>query len=298
MANRHSQIFTGLACDEKARSRLVEAVVAEAHSELELEALPVNDEFLVAVERRCRALKLVCFREPLRNAPFAEISGSFEAFRQHGINPSTRRKIEQKKRGLVRDTGATLKVVETPHNVTAELEECFAVEVSGWKGRDGTAILSHADTGQFFRDLGRALADDDVLRLSTLRIGPRLVAFDIEALDGRRLWWLKTGYDEEFARYSPGRVLQLAVIERCFELGLDAIEMLGASDPHKLSLATGVREHCVFRSYRRAPLELGRFAYRRYVRPALKRSYIRYGGLSTRMALQRILTRLRGPPGR
>jgi hypothetical protein len=64
--------------------------------------------------------------------------------------------------------------------------------------------------------------------------------------------------------------LLLWEIERSFELGLEAVELLGDIEDYKLAFATSERQHRRFQAYRRRPASMARFAYRRWARPALK----------------------------
>jgi CelD/BcsL family acetyltransferase involved in cellulose biosynthesis len=287
-ANRHTQLYTAVGDGAEA---IAEALADADAAEVELSTLPADDPLLARLA--ARPAGRVQFAEPLRASPYVETRGSFDEFRRDRLSAETRRSLDRSRRRFERDHSPHVALVEAPADVERELEEAFALEAAGWKGRDGTAILSHADTARFFRELGRAFAEAGILRLSTARVGGRLVAYELGALDGGRLWSMKTSYDESLRRYSPGRLLRLATIERCFELGLETNEMLGADDPYKLSFASGTRPYCVFRSYRRAPLPVGRFVYRRHVRPAVKTAYVRYGGLAARMAVQRALVKVR-----
>jgi CelD/BcsL family acetyltransferase involved in cellulose biosynthesis len=90
-------------------------------------------------------------------------------------------------------------------------------------------------------------------------------------LHGGRLYLLKTGFDEGFRKLAPGLVMRLSSIERCFELGYQAHELLGSESEWKLKFATTERRHVGLRAYRRRPQTLGRYAYRAKVRPVLKR---------------------------
>ena len=107
-----------------------------------------------------------------------------------------------------------------------------------------------------------------------------MVAFDLCLLRARRLYLLKTGYDESVRRLAPGLVLRLAVVERCFELGLEAHELLGDVSEWKSKFATSERRHVDVHRYRRSPAGAARLAYAWRLRPALGRAYrrLRPGG--------------------
>ena len=75
-------------------------------------------------------------------------------------------------------------------------------------------------------------------------------------------------------------MLLLLEIERSFELGLEAVELLGGLEDYKLDFATSKRDHLRFRAHRRRPGPLARFAYRRWARPVLLHGYRQVAGIA------------------
>ena len=72
-----------------------------------------------------------------------------------------------------------------------------------------------------------------------------MIAWDLGILHRNRLYSPKSGYLEEFRPLGPGLVLELATIERCFEPGIEAHELLGTDEPYKLRFSTSERRHRV-----------------------------------------------------
>jgi len=102
-------------------------------------------------------------------------------------------------------------------NLDALLAQMFAVEQSGWKGRERSAILdSPADT-RFYTLLAHRAAAAGALRLALLYDGDRLVAFEYGIRGGDRVFLLKVGYDEQFEELSIGHLLAMRHIRDCCE---------------------------------------------------------------------------------
>lgn len=114
-----------------------------------------------------------------------------------------------------------------PSEVEPLLEEFFAVEAANWKARTGTALALDPLRGRFFRLLAARAAGDGILRFAFMRIDGRPVAAQYGLEWNRRLWLLKIGYDEEFARCSPGQLLMLESLRQAAAWKLDAVEFLG-----------------------------------------------------------------------
>lgn len=88
------------------------------------------------------------------------------------------------------------------------IAEFLALEASGWKGSNGSALSSNADTRAFFTEaMTSGWADGKVL-LTALRIDGRAIAMLITLVSGQAGFSFKTAFDERFARFSPGVLLQ------------------------------------------------------------------------------------------
>jgi CelD/BcsL family acetyltransferase involved in cellulose biosynthesis len=198
----------------------------------------------------------------LRVSPIVDTTGRLDDWMRHS-RPRWGTKIDGLWRRMERDHEAGFTIVEPPRDLDAEFERGFAAESSGWKGRAGTAVLSNPDTERFYRQLARSFHEQGELRLSTIVLDGRVAAFDMCLLHGGRLYLLKTGYDEEFRRLAPGLVIRLATVQRCFELGLAAHELLGDDSEWKRKFATSERRHRLCRLYARRPGTGARYAYRR-----------------------------------
>jgi len=96
----------------------------------------------------------------------------------------------------------------------AGLEQCIedflALEHSGWKGSAGSALASHHTTAQLFREaLPQAAGLGRIERL-TLALDGEPLAMLVTFLTAPGAFSYKTAFDERFARFSPGVLLQRA----------------------------------------------------------------------------------------
>lgn len=128
------------------------------------------------------------------------------------VRPSakTRKSLESRRRKLGRLAGAdaeTFRVAPGDPLPDGLVRDFLALEASGWKGREGTALAGRADTAAFFTDLVRAHAARGDLEIVGIRCGDRLVAATVNLVAGRGLFFYKIAYDEEFHTTSPGRIL-------------------------------------------------------------------------------------------
>lgn len=110
------------------------------------------------------------------------------------------------------------------------LTTVFDVEARSWKARSGRAVLSDAGLREFFFTMSQAFARQGQIRVALLYHDDVPVAAQLCLLGYRRLWMLKIGYDEAFARLSPGLILMNEVVKHSFSERLDAIEFLGCAE--------------------------------------------------------------------
>lgn len=94
------------------------------------------------------------------------------------------------------------------------IDELVGLEAAGWKGRDGVAAASEPHVEAMVRRLLAEAHAAGRLDLRRLRLGGRTISLLAHIASGRSAMSFKIAYDEEFARYAPGVLLQLDWLER------------------------------------------------------------------------------------
>ena len=85
------------------------------------------------------------------------------------------------------------------------------------------------------------------------------------------------------------------MIERCFELGLEAYEFSGPEEEYEQRFATDKRSYHRLRTYRPGLVNAIRYVYHRWLRPVLRAAYRkgrRYGMPDPRIRLSRARAQL------
>jgi CelD/BcsL family acetyltransferase involved in cellulose biosynthesis len=273
LSNVHSPLYRPIARDREALAALVEAALAAAGG-LELASLPEGDAATAQLREGAGGAGKLSLLERAHVSPTVDTSGDFDIWREQ----SKKRwgaPLERFRRKMGRDHEAELSIVEPPDDLEAELADGYRVEASGWKGEQGTAIVSKPETEIFYTEVARAFERRGELRFSRIRLDGETAAFDLTLLHDNRLHLLKTGFDERFRKLAPGLVMRLSIIERCFELGLASHELLGDESEWKAKFQTGVRPYATLRLYPRGPAGRARHAYRKTLRPRLRTVYRR-----------------------
>jgi CelD/BcsL family acetyltransferase involved in cellulose biosynthesis len=132
---------------------------------------------------------------------------------EQALSAHRQRELRRAGRRLT-DLGAVLFTAATePAAVAAAVEDFFALEASGWKGRAGTAAAGHGAVRGFFKTALSSLAAEGKAAVNRLLLDGRPIAAAITLSSGDAAWYWKTAYDEHFARYAPGILLTAALTE-------------------------------------------------------------------------------------
>jgi CelD/BcsL family acetyltransferase involved in cellulose biosynthesis len=136
-----------------------------------------------------------------------------------------------------------LQVLQDRSAVQAASDEALHLEASGWKYHAGTAIGSDSWAHHFYTRLATRAAGRGWLRLLFLTVNGRRIATAYSACYQDRLMFLKTGYDPEYAKYSPFNLLTHAALRDAFAADLAEVDFLGDNEPWKLEWTKTTRPH-------------------------------------------------------
>ncbi len=154
---------------------------------------------------RLEAFALTSERALLRRRDDGEYTAGLRAHHQRELNRLGRRLAEQAG-GPVED----LSVSADPDAVQRFLD----LESTGWKRQSGTALASSPSDAGFFRAICERFREAGRLELLELRAGGAPVAAKCNLRSGEGSFAFKIGYDEAYAKFSPGVQLELANLRR------------------------------------------------------------------------------------
>jgi CelD/BcsL family acetyltransferase involved in cellulose biosynthesis len=130
--------------------------------------------------------------------------------------PGKKRKELRRQKNRLTDTGAVAFETLASDGPLDQWTDAFlALEASGWKGRSGTALASHPAHKDFLREALRGAHEAGTLQFCRLSCGEQPVAMIINFVERGAAYSFKIAFDESFARFSPGVLLE---IELLFEL--------------------------------------------------------------------------------
>ncbi len=243
-ANVHSCRFDLIA--ESDRPEAIAALWSHLKVLAQFDALVIPD---VPEGGRARAL-LACARrdgwragewESMRT-PYIPLAGGFEAVAR-GTDAKLKQNLRRRARKLAARGRVEVERCAGGPELEARLEEAFALEQSGWKGRGGTAIAMDPAARGFYAEWARQAALEGRLSLSFLRLSGEAVAFQLGIEEGGVYYLPKTAYREEHADCSPGQLLLEAVLRDACARGLSRFDFLGPPMPWKREWTAHYRAH-------------------------------------------------------
>jgi CelD/BcsL family acetyltransferase involved in cellulose biosynthesis len=232
------------------RSALIPLAEALAQSGLPLllKRVPADSPLVAALRSACR-WRGVVVSLPAIGSPWIALDAGWTS-PESRVTSSMRSHLKRARRLAEKIGPVTCEVLSpTPDELVPLLEEAFRVEAAGWKGRLGSALACDTARGVFFRRYAALAAQKGILRLCFLRIGGQAAAMQFAVEDGHRFWLLKIGYDESFARCSPGSLLTQETVRYAAGRGLRSYEFLGIVEPWTQRWTRLVRPYVSVRVY-------------------------------------------------
>ncbi|MBA2253680.1 MAG: GNAT family N-acetyltransferase [Chloroflexi bacterium] len=121
--------------------------------------------------------------------------------------------------------------------VVAELEHAFLIYALRWHGRPDGSTFGTLDGRSFHREGARALAEQGAVRIVTLRIGGKPVAFQYFFVLAGTMYVHRLAFDPAFAHRSPGQIALIHALETASSERVTRVEFLGGDERYKMELA-------------------------------------------------------------
>ena len=268
-ANDHSGDWDAVAEDDAAREELWDAIGGLDVRYVTLRHLRADERSLRTAQRALSRDGFRLHAAPGNRSPYIELPDAFDEL-MAGYSRNFRSQLGRRRRQLEREGALSFRVTTGGPSLEADLDALFRVEASGWKAREGSAILRDSRSEQLYREFAQAMAEQGRLRLYLLELDGTPIAGDLGCAMGDTGFLVKTGFDEAWGKLSPGLVLRGEVLRASIEEGVRGYDFLGPDDPYKLRWTDTVRPRVTLRGFRGAAALPG-MAWHSAVRPALKR---------------------------
>lgn len=209
----------------------------------------------------------------------ATLSGgmTFDEHLQKFVSPKRRRDFLRTRRRL-EEHGTLEHVVLTDGlSLAAGVKAFLDLEKSGWKGRLGTALACEAQTTEFaLRAFSGSLSH---IRIDLLKLNGKPIAAGVTAFAGSTGFTVKGAYDESYAKYGVGLLLEIEVLKSFLSerwaLRLDSAtageHVIDSLWPERKTVGALLISFSGFASDRRVKLLIFSMSFQRRMKALLKR---------------------------
>lgn len=142
---------------------------------------------------------------------------SAAAYLAAAMTQKKRKELRRQQARLAEQGCLSFERIEGDQGLGPWVDEVLSLEAAGWKGAAGSALASAPDTRRFFAEALAGLLPQASSIGWPLRLDGRAIAMLVNFLTPPGAYSFKTAFDEAFARFSPGLLLQLenlALLER------------------------------------------------------------------------------------
>lgn len=164
------------------------------------------------------------------------LCGSFEQY-WRALGKNLRANLRKQRARLARlGMVPRLQISRDEREVGEAMRHYATLESTGWKAKEGTAIVSGGRQFDFYAQMMEAFCRKGAGRIYRYWLGDELAAMDLCIEDGEQLVVLKTSYNESLAAgISPAMLMREEICRTVFaEAGLSRIEFYGrAMDWHR-----------------------------------------------------------------
>jgi CelD/BcsL family acetyltransferase involved in cellulose biosynthesis len=205
-----------------------------------------------------------------QRSTYITLPASFEAL-QGTLGGKFRGNLRRRRKLL--ETKGTLSIERTSGgpDLQAQLEECFLIEQSGWKGQRGEPANLDPRIHGFLSTLAQRTSKNGSFELFRLMLDGRPIAFHYGLTQNGVYSLLVTSYDESLRDCSPGHLLVEEVLKICIQNGRREFDFLGCDLEWKRTWSSTSRQHTwlfIFRNSVRGRLL---HSLKFEVKPAVKR---------------------------
>lgn len=197
------------------------AMLARPHLKLpKVFAFPetrIDGPFAAALKAMAEARNLPLITVGEAERPFLESKLDGEAYLRQSLRAHHYREFRRLKRRLSELGRLEHVIARQADEIRHGVETFLTLEASGWKGREGTAMVVDRYRAAFAREAVHRLAERDLCRIHTLTLDGRPIACLVVFVESAVAYTWKTAYDEAFAAYSPGTLLMIEVTKNHLE---------------------------------------------------------------------------------
>jgi CelD/BcsL family acetyltransferase involved in cellulose biosynthesis len=153
-----------------------------------------------------------------------------EAYYERAVRQKKRKELRRLRNRLAEHGPVALRTLEAAAQLDDWCGLYLAMEQAGWKGAAGSALAGRPETDAFFRATVRTAWEAGKLQFLRLDVGERTIAMLVNFLSAPGSFSFKTVFDEAYARFSPGVLIQRENLEILSRADIAWMDSCAAAD--------------------------------------------------------------------
>ncbi|MDT9599857.1 GNAT family N-acetyltransferase [Sphingosinicella rhizophila] len=168
-----------------------------------------------------------------------------EAYYEATVRKKKRKELQRLSRRLAELGKLESRSLAADEPVEPWCEAFLALECSGWKGESGSALANSAETRSFFLEAVQGAAAEGRLQMLRLDLDERPIAMLVNFLAPPGSFSFKIAFDEAYARFSPGVLIQLDNLQILRRNDIDWMDSCAAENHPMIESLWGERRNIV-----------------------------------------------------
>jgi CelD/BcsL family acetyltransferase involved in cellulose biosynthesis len=132
-----------------------------------------------------------------------------DAYKEAALRKKKRKELGRLWSRLAEQGEVRFETLERAQDAPRWCEDFLALEAAGWKGKDGSAMAKDPATAAFFREMFAGAFSAGKLETLRLAVDGRPIAMLVNLHAPPGGFSYKIAFDEDYARYSPGVLIEL-----------------------------------------------------------------------------------------
>jgi CelD/BcsL family acetyltransferase involved in cellulose biosynthesis len=153
-----------------------------------------------------------------------------EAYRDAAVRKKKRKEIGRLRNRLAELGDVRFETLERPEDAPLWCEDFLTLEAKGWKGENGSALGRDPATAAFFREMFAGAFAAGRLEVLRLAVDGRPIAMLVNLHAPPGGFSYKIAFDEDYARYSPGVLIELENLRLLARPGFEWMDSCAVQD--------------------------------------------------------------------
>jgi hypothetical protein len=181
---------------------------------LEFHKCPGDGHFRKALNEIVQARTYTMLENDNYNRALIENGGDAEKYLTSAIDHHQLKELRRKRRRLEEQGKFEVRELLHESELPIWIENFMELELKGWKGAQQTALKQNAHHENFARRMITSAFNHGQLEMFGFFLNDQPIALKCNLTTGHGAYAFKIAYDEAYAKYSPGVMLELEMIQR------------------------------------------------------------------------------------